>query len=380
MERGGLLILDDDPAICEILRAVGEKLNFNVNVFTDVNHFQDYFTNNSPNAIILDLNLGENDGIELLRWLSHKRYQKKLILISSHHEKVIQSALILGRSQQLNIIAALQKPIDIPQLQVLLQNKETESKDITHESINTAIKENHFVLYYQPKVDFFTGKLLGAEALVRWEKPDKNVIMPDQFIGFAENSGLILELSRWANHEAIKCCSELLKLGIDIIISINLSAKLLSNLSLPDELYEAAKKYSLPPEKICIEITETAAMANPVLSLDILTRLRIKGFLLSIDDFGTGYSSLVELQRLPFSELKIDKSFILTLKKDTSEYIITRSVINLGHDLGLKVVAEGIETFEAFQILKDLKCDIAQGYYIAKPLPIKEFLFWAKNR
>jgi EAL domain-containing protein (putative c-di-GMP-specific phosphodiesterase class I) len=380
MPHGKLLILDDDPSICESLRIIADSCGYQSSTVSTVENFYDQYKVLNPEIITLELNLGQEDGVELFRWLAKCNSKAKIILVSGYDEKVLHSAQLLGRSHDLNIIAALHKPIDIKQLKSILLSEKKESVEITQASLKSAIENQHFMLFYQPKMEIQTQKLVGVEALLRWQLKKDTVISPNSFVEFAENNDLIEALSSMVNHLAIRECAEFHKQGLNIQMSINISPKLLRNLSLPDELFEIAKQHHCDPEKICLEITETAAMEyNSPHYLDILTRFRIKGFSVSIDDFGTGYSTLIELHRTPCNELKIDKSFVLNLKRDTPDYIIVRAVINLGHDFGMKIVAEGIESIESFDILKELGCDIAQGYYIAHPMPAEKLLRWAKE-
>lgn len=371
-----LLVVDDDVSICETLRLIGEGCGFRVSTSNTAEEFRAGYTASCPDYITLDLGLGNSDGIELLRWLANQKSRSTIILISGYDSKVMNAAALLGRAHALIILATLQKPIDIEHLKCLLQLDAADYDAITQKNLSDAIEKNEFKLYYQPKIDIKTRKLIGAEALIRWYHETLQFIPAESSIGLAEKSGLIYSLSDWVNHEAIKQCALFKKNGYDFVISINISAKLLHDLTLPETLANLTQQYGIEPRNICIEITESTAMANPAISLDILTRFRIKGFSLSIDDFGTGYSSLVELQRMPCSELKIDKSFIMNLTKNSPEYIIARSIIQLGHEFGLTVVAEGVETAKTFELLKELGCDIAQGYYVGYPMSISEFNTW----
>ncbi len=376
MSKGVLLVVDDDPSICTVLQHIGESCGYRVSTTLSAETFREQYHLVDPDLITLDLNIDQSDGIELLRWLSAAHCKAKIILISGFDEKIIHSAMLLGRSQQLNIIATLHKPVDISGLKSIFEYSHENDVTIDSTRLLAAIEKQEFVLFYQPKISIATGKLLAVEALIRWKMHDCKMIFPDEFIPMAEENGLIEPLSNWVNVQAIQQCAEFQRKGFDLMMSINISAVQLVNLELPDELYRIAKANALSPEKICIEITESAAMGAPALTLDVLTRFRIKGFLVSIDDFGTGYSSLIELQRMPCSEIKIDKSFVMSISRGTPEYIIARSIINLGHDFGLTVVAEGVETAAALEILKELGCDIAQGYYIGHPMPIEEFYLW----
>ncbi len=371
-----LLIVDDDPTMCETLRLVGVDAGFDATVTLTDKEFREKFTELQPDIITLDLNLDQSDGVEVLRWLAMNESKVKIILISGFDLKILNSAVLLCQSQKLDVVAALHKPIDTAQLKSILKPIYDESRTISRDAINLAIQKNEFILYYQPIISLVTGKLLGVEALIRWKIAGKNIIEPDSFISIAEDTGLIIPISFWVNHEAIKTCAALKTNGWDIKMSINISAKLLSNLELPDDLFAMTQQYNIKPEQICIEITESAAVDNVTRSMDILTRLRIKGFNISIDDFGTGFSTLIELQRMPCNALKIDKSFISKLRRDTPEFIIVKSIINLGHEFGLSIVAEGVETPFVLDILKEIGCDSAQGFYFAYPLEQHELEIW----
>ncbi len=326
----------------------------------------------------MDLNLDQSDGVEILRWLALSESTVKIILISGFDLKILNSAVLLCQSQKLDVVAALHKPIDPAHLKSILKSIHDECKTISRESLDLAIKKNEFVLFYQPKISLVTGKMIGVEALIRWHVAGKSLVDPDAFISIAEESGLIVPISFWVNHEAIKQCAALHANGWPITMSINISAKLLTNLELPDELLAIAQQYHLKPEHICIEVTESAAVENVTSSMDILMRLRIKGFNISIDDFGTGFSTLIELQRMPCNELKIDKSFITQLHKDTPEFIIVKSIINLGHEFGLTMVAEGVETQVVLEILKEIACDSAQGFYLGYPMEKDDLEKWLR--
>jgi EAL domain-containing protein (putative c-di-GMP-specific phosphodiesterase class I) len=379
MSHGNILIIDDDKSICEFLNAIGEACGYIVTAVQDLIEFDKAYLAVKPRIIIIDLNLGKNDGIEILRKLASVLCRSKIILISSSDEKVLQSTLFLGQSENLDIIAAIQKPISPNDLRTLLLSISNESIEINYDSIIEAIMGNNYILYYEPKISIATGKLLGVEALIRWQPPSHNIIQPDLFIAVAEESDAIQQLSKWVNHEAIKQCSLWKKEGLNLTVSINLSVKILNDLMLPNALEELVQAYNIEPQNICLEITETIAMKNIVSIMDVLTRFRIKGFSVSIDDFGTAYSSLVELQLTPCNEIKIDKSFITNLKLGGPNYIIVRAIINLGHDFGLRVVAEGVETLLTLNLLKDLGCDVAQGFYFAKPMPPSVFSSWLKD-
>ncbi|MGE0858594.1 MAG: putative bifunctional diguanylate cyclase/phosphodiesterase [Gammaproteobacteria bacterium] len=236
-----------------------------------------------------------------------------------------------------------------------------------------ALARDELSLVYQPKADLATGGLHQAEALVRWIHPEFGYLPPDEFITVIEQSGNISLLTDWIINRAARQCQDWLRAGLDVRVSINLSALDLADDELPAKLERALAAHDLAPRQLGLEVTESAVMRDPGTALAVLARLRAAGFGLAIDDFGTGYSSLAQLKRMPVEELKIDKSFVLHLTEDAEDAVIVKSTIDLAHTLGLKVVAEGVENQAAWHTLRHFGCDLAQGYFIAKPLPPAEF-------
>jgi EAL domain-containing protein (putative c-di-GMP-specific phosphodiesterase class I) len=257
-------------------------------------------------------------------------------------------------------------------------NRESASFVPTAEELEVAFKRNELVTHFQPKIELTTHQVTGLEALVRWQHPDNGTIFPDLFIPVAEQHNLIDQLTWIVLHQVAEEYCHLQKMGLDLTIAINMSASTLRELSLPEFLSGILSEYSIDPTRIVLEVTETALMQELIKSLDILTRLRMKGFLLSIDDFGTGYSSLVQLHRAPFSELKIDRSFVQDMANDKEASAIVETVIVLGHKLGLKVVAEGVESRQNLELLSKMGCDLAQGFHIAKPQPPEAIDDWLR--
>lgn len=246
--------------------------------------------------------------------------------------------------------------------------------------LKKAIEKKSLELYYQPKMRIKDKQLLGVEALIRWKHPHHGFIPPEEFIGIAERSRLIIELTAWVIEDAFAACVEFHKNGHDIKVSINLSMKDLLNPELPDLVAGLTAKSGIEPSWVIFEITEGSIMTDPTRALIIVERLKDMGFDFSIDDFGTGYSSMAYLKRLPVSELKIDKSFVLDMMANESDAVIVQATIGLAHNLGLTVTAEGVEDESALEMLSKMGCDIAQGYFFSKPIPKAELLSWiAKN-
>ncbi|MFZ5877344.1 MAG: EAL domain-containing protein [Nitrospirota bacterium] len=242
-----------------------------------------------------------------------------------------------------------------------------------------AIEHNETLLYYQPMIRLTDQRVSGAEALVRWKHPHRGMIPPDQFIQPAEQTGLIFPLTEWVLHAAMQQCAAWYQARMPVPVSINLSARNLSDAKLPGRVADLLRASGVPPDAITFEITESAIMSDPSHAEQVLKSLHDMGIRISIDDFGTGYSSLSYLRKLPVDRLKVDKSFVTQMIQNEGDAKIVRSTIDLAHNLGLKVVAEGVETREVLDRLADMGCDAAQGYYMSKPLPANEFSHWLKN-
>ena len=228
---------------------------------------------------------------------------------------------------------------------------------------------DQLVLHYQPKVDITTGRLVGVEALVRWQHPERGLVPPGEFIPVAEGTGLIHALTDHVIDEALRqsrCWSDA---GEDIQVAVNVSTRCLLDLTLPGRVTALLERHGVPARLLRIEITEDTLMADPARALVVLNELNEIGVRISVDDFGTGYSSMTYLKSLPVDELKVDRSFVLDMQREATTNILVRSVVDLGHNLGLSVVAEGVEEHATLSTLQQLGCDIAQGFYLARPMP-----------
>jgi diguanylate cyclase (GGDEF)-like protein len=245
--------------------------------------------------------------------------------------------------------------------------------------LRQAVEKNELMLFYQPKVDLATSEVKYVEALVRWEHPVRGFVPPDQFIPFAEQTGYIKAITNWVIERAISQCAEWLSRGVELAISVNVSARDLIHTSLPTKVSSLLAKYHVPPRLLWLEITESAIIDDPAHAIATLDKLYALGIKLSIDDFGTGYSSLAYLKRMPVHELKIDRTFVMGMAEHMSDETIVRSTIDLGHNMGLKVVAEGVENVEVLNQLRALNCDLAQGYHLSRPLPPERLEVWLQE-
>jgi len=385
-----IYIVDDDIQIAELLTAMVESIGLNSQYFTNARQFLQVSVD-AADIILLDLNMPDVDGIEVIRMLGKNGCQAQLVLISGHDKGILHSAEQLAQAHLLKVVASFTKPFQMLELKVLIEKiaQDTLSPNTTVclqqalptvDELKHALQNNQLILYYQPQLDVKTGELRGVEALVRWQHPERGLVFPDQFISLAEKNNLIGKLTASVIAMSIEQSRKWEDSGFSTKISVNISSDNITSLSLPEQLTEMLSHNELDPTRLTFEVTESALMGELVTSLDILTRLRMKGFGLSIDDFGTGYSSLSQLHKIPFTELKIDQSFIMSMTQDDESRAIVKTCILLGHELNMELVAEGVETQEILDTLKDFGCDIAQGYHIARPMPADALLDWVMKR
>ena len=245
--------------------------------------------------------------------------------------------------------------------------------------LRNAINRDQLELFYQAKVSIQTGKLLGAEALVRWNHLTQGTVPPDEFIPMAEHTRTIKQVTLWVLQRAFRNCADWHKQGLDIKVSVNLSSKDLHDPELPDLIAGVAASALIKPEWIMLEITEGSIMNDPESALEIINQLHGMGYQFLIDDFGTGYSSLGYLSKMPLTELKIDKSFVMDMMSNTNNALMVKTIINLAHNLGLQATAEGVENDEIMAKLKGYGCDMAQGYFLNKPLSVNDFTQWMSD-
>jgi len=402
---GSLLVLDDDKSVGATIQAIAENAGMECRVTTDPTEFFQLEAEWQPSHIALDLIMPDMDGVEVLAKLSSRGCTANMVITSGVSRRVLEAAGRSAMEHGLAISGVLPKPFSPAQLRTLLarnctfnQGKKRSSRDgiafiPDQRSLIDALRRRQIGMVFQPKVACVDGQLAGFEALARWHHPEHGLLGPDLFIPIAESSGLIDELTSQIIEQALKWygsnfSSDKLDLASGVsnvlspglTLSVNISAKTLDNFTFVDRVVELCTLHHVSNTRLIFELTESSAMADPVASLDLLTRLRMKGFQLSIDDFGTGFSSMKQLVRLPFSEIKVDKSFVMTAMSSQESRSVIRSIVELGDSLGLKSVAEGVEDAETLAFLREVGCDMAQGYYIGRPMSGENTLKWISSR
>ena len=297
----------------------------------------------------------------------HDLYVRAILGISIFPDHAPDSQTLIQKAETA-LHKARKMALDFAVYDVSLDKDTTGRLRLTHD-LRNAIHNEELQLYYQPQLNVRSGTINSVEALARWIHPEHGFIPPDTFIAIAEQTGLIQPLTDWVLRTAVEQCSRWLKMGIHITVSVNLSARNLHDETLGTQVSNLLNYWSIDPEQLCLEITETSMMNDPEHARKLLEGLDNLGVRISIDDFGTGYSSLAYLKQLPVDELKVDKSFVLNMSHDESDASIVRATIGLAHDLGLEVVAEGVEDQSAQDVLQALGCEFIQGYHIARPMP-----------
>jgi EAL domain-containing protein (putative c-di-GMP-specific phosphodiesterase class I)/ActR/RegA family two-component response regulator len=371
-----LLVVDDEPAIGALVADVAERLGYEVCVTDSASGFLEHSRRWRPTHIAMDLMMPDATGVDLMSHLAAEKSTARILLMSGVDVRVLEAARRIGVERGLKVEGALTKPIRGAELRAALQLIRSTDEWLGPAVVMGALERDEFVLWFQPKIELQTYRVVGLEALARWEHPTRGLISPGDFIPFVEDSALIDELTHSLSAKLCRHLSAWSAEGVRLDVALNISARNLHDGHLANTLEAECRRVGVPPEQITLELTETAAMQDAVQLTDVVTRLRLKGFRLSIDDFGTGYSSLVQLHRLPFCELKIDRAFIANCTTSAESRSIVDVVIDLGHRLGMTVVAEGVEASDALELLADRQCDQAQGYFIARPMPANEVIAW----
>ena len=367
-----LLIVDDEPGVVDFITAAAHQLDYTVASAGTAAEFLTLVDSFRPTLIAMDLHLPDGDGVELLRMLVARGFKAPIVIMSGVDERVLAAAHELGTSQGLKMYGTLAKPVLLPDLQMKLAAAQTtRDRALDADELRRGIAAGEIVPYYQPKASLTErGWIIdGVEALARWQHPRLGLVMPDEFVPLAERTGAIGDLTSSVLNAALAQVRAWNDEQLKLTCAVNLPPTLVTDLSFPDRVAALLSRYSLDGSQLVLEITETATMQNPMMTMDILTRLRVKRIGLSLDDFGTGYSSLTQLYQMPFNEMKIDKSLVINVPHSREANTMVGSLIELGHNLGLKICAEGVENRAALDMLAILRCDRCQGHFISPAVP-----------
>jgi EAL domain-containing protein (putative c-di-GMP-specific phosphodiesterase class I)/FixJ family two-component response regulator len=380
-----LLVIDDDLVQRTIISTVGAKIGFET---IGAGSFEDasrYLHESRFDCITLDLSLGERSGAGLLHSIADFGRRVPIIIISGADERVMNSTVAVAQSLGLRAFP-LSKPLDLAALRTSLtlmkDSAQSESGEVVQNTpidvsdVARALERDEIYPEFQPKIHLASGKLIGCEALARWLRPGSGLVRPDQFIAVAEQGQLMAPLTERLLFKASQACVGIAAQYSNFALSVNLSPLLLSDPLLPRKIDEILARTKLPSRALILEISERAAMADVTAATEMLVQLRLKGVGISLDDFGTGASSLTALAQMPFNELKIDQTFIRDCDGNSGHWKFVRACVLLGHEFGMKVVAEGMEHIGLRKRLSEIGCDFGQGIAFSPALDIRAFKAW----
>ena len=340
-------------------------------------------------VIVTDIDMPGMDGMAFIRRLGETRARASVIITSALDRSLLDTIETMSAAYGMRLLGTIAKPPTPERFAELVAlhwkarpNPERAVKNsgpFSIDEIVAGLQDEQFEPFYQPKIELRTGRVKGAEALARWRRPDSGIVLPYAFIAPLENSDHIAELTWTMLARSARDCRNWREAGLDLNVSVNLSVKLLGDPAIADAITWQVENQGLAPRHMILEITESAAMSSVGHVLENLIRLRMKGFGLSIDDYGTGYSSMQQLTRIPFTELKIDQSFVMHAAHQEASRMILESSLEMARKLRIVSVAEGAETSQDWNLLRESGCDLAQGFYVAEPMPAAQFPDWVRG-
>lgn len=386
---GRVLVIDDDRLVGRMLVAHIRAAGHEAKVTDDPEEFLALAEAWRPTHVFVDLVMGNTDGLEILTRLAEIKCPASVVIQSGMGGRVLEAARQFAEANGLAYAGLLPKPFTrdavakvLAQSPHIVEETHTEgsllhawSAEQFEDELRGAAANGDLAVAFQPKIGCTSGRVAGFEALARWTHPVLGAIPPLEYVTRAETVGLIEVITDTVALQALTWFGQS-RHDTKERMAINVSAAELSHRTLDDRLRAVCEAANVEPRRVVLEVTETAAIGDQTVSLEILTRLRLAGFHLSIDDFGTGYSSMAQLASMPFSEVKVDRSFVRNLGESLPAEVMVRSMLQLGRGLGLECTAEGVETQVALDVLTRMGCDYAQGYHIARPMPVEEIEAW----
>jgi len=384
-----VLVVDDDKFMLEFISLLLRELGVSEVLVAEDGKAGLYVLSTQVTPVdlmICDIEMPGMDGVEFLRNIADQKYSGKIVLFSGVDSDLLKATERLAIVRGLQVIGTLAKPVMVGALAAILEKlampvlktvDPSSFKQIFNaEEVRQALIDDHIDIFFQPKIAASNRRVTSVECLARWRHAQFGYVTPDNFISIIEQNGLINDFTRNILKKSTQQLDVWLQQGLDLKISVNVSMENLDRFNLPEIYQEAVQESNVPTDRVILEITEGKLGKDFAQSLDILTRIRLKGFGLSIDDFGTGYASMETLKYMPFTELKIDRIFAHGAAEDSSTRVILESSIKLGKAFGLNVVVEGIENQADCELVAELGCDEIQGYFIAKPMLADEFTRW----
>lgn len=370
------LIIDDDPTILSLVASLLGRRGHDIDTSEGLEPLEACPERLDVDLVILDYRLDGATGLDILRLLMTRPVSPAVILLSGAERDRVTGAVALGRSAGIRMLGRLEKPLDARALLRIVDQLQASQEQIASREIRSALTRGHFLLAYQPKLCMVTGRLMGVEALARWQDPEQGLVPPDRFIAVAEQDGQIIPLTWQLVEQALAQQHRWTRAGIRLDLAINLSPVVLDCDDFLDAFLARVERHGVAPSTLTLELTETRGIDDLSRAHDHLTRLRDLGFGIAIDDFGTGNASMLQLYRLPFTQLKLDRAFVSECHTDPKAREIILMVIELASRLGLDVVAEGIETWEQGRMLHEAGCHAGQGYLFARPMYADIFNAW----
>lgn len=389
LQHLSIVIIDDDDFIVDVMQSILEDMGVgHVTTYTSAHAALENLAMNNPDLVVLcDLNMPEFDGVEVIRHLGQNNFPGAVIVLSGEDSRTLQTVAGMGRSYHLRLLGALEKPVDPNKLLDLLQ-KSTHAKAsspkaastlLSEDDIRNGLKLGALLPYYQPQVDAHTRKVVGVEALARWQHPQHGIIGPEHFIPLAENTDLIATLTAQMLQMSLKQVRQWQEQHLDLHVSVNISMHSIIDIGFPDWLVTQAEEIGAPLNRLVLEITESNLPVDVRVAADVLTRLCLKRLRLSLDDFGTAYSNMEKLSMLPFNELKIDRVFVHDAALNASTFAILKASAELGKRLGMTIVAEGVESQQDWDTAAQVGCGLIQGYYVARPMAAEALGQWLQD-